>query len=143
MKREIKFRAWNTEKNEWLYLPETGDIELTQYIGNSFEFSYDFDNVIIQQYTGLKDKNGKEAYDGDICQWIRLSGTIQYFKISQVPGGFAVNTHQDDLKKENIVFYTGLSDMQNASWFTGNLEVIGNIYETPELLTLSPDNTKD
>ena len=112
----LKFRAWNTEKNEWLYLPETGDIELTQYIGNSFEFSYDKEAVVILQYTGLKDKNGKEIYEGDFIEVMGVFYQIVWRGI----GFWFMDTHT----KELFVF-----DPQ-----VYHLEVVGNIYESPELL---------
>lgn len=120
MKREIKFRARNKEKNEWLYLPETGDIELTQYIGNSFEFSYDEESVDIQQYTGIKDKEGKEIYEGDILEGHSDGNVKVVFQDACWQCIFSDGG--------NI----GLDEM--CIWFGNKAIVIGNIYEHPSLL---------
>ena len=69
----------------------------------------------IQQYTGLKDKNGKEIYEGDIAK----GGEVIY----QV--GFNLGTFE--LQKDKKAVGIGLVDTEES------LEVIGNIYENPEL----------
>lgn len=97
---------------------------------------YDVDHKTVGQCVNITDKNGKVAYVGNIYKAVKLDGTEMFYKIFEVEGGFAVNTHQDDFKKnpEQIIFYSGLSDMQTASWFKSNLEEIGNIYDNQQLL---------
>ena len=56
--REIKFRAWNSYTKKWLTIFPMQDIR--------DPFPKDKD-IIIEQYTGLKDKNGKEIYEGGYC----------------------------------------------------------------------------
>ena len=87
------------------------------------------------QFTVLHDKNGKEIYTGDILQLKRLDGSVLFYKIFCVKGGFAFNAHQDDFYKplSEIYFYESTSDMQ-SSGFIRTLEIIGNLYENPELL---------
>ena len=93
------------------------------------------DNLIVEQFTWLHDKNGKEIYTGDILQLKKLDGIVLLYKIFCVKGGFAFNTHQDDFYKPQIeiYFYESTSDMQNSS-FISTLEIIGNIFENPEFL---------
>ena len=93
------------------------------------------DNLIVEQFIELLDKNGKEIYTGDILQLKKLDGSVLLYKIFCVKGGFAFNTHQDDFYKpqNEIDFYESTSDMQNSS-FISTLEIIGNIFENPELL---------
>ena len=83
--RDIKFRAWNKdikemfevgqitlEKGIWDYQPDD-----RKHIGISIPYQPSF---ILMQYTGLKDKNGKEIYEGDIVQQfdIKENGIIKY-----------------------------------------------------------------
>jgi len=71
MTREIKFRAWDKKNKRMM---ELGDIfkcfEAGNYLDNLRE-----DLIIIMQYTGLKDKNGKEIYEGD---FVYLAGYGNY-----------------------------------------------------------------
>lgn len=112
--REIKFRVWEGEK--MIHLTAGYGME---YISiNGFEMRSEFESVILMQYTGLKDKNGKEIYEGDIVKaeeyvgFKNLTAEVIYNR-----GRFCLNTGTipEDLLPE-------LS------------EIIGNIYENPELL---------
>jgi hypothetical protein len=80
---------------------------------------------IIQQYTGIKDKNGKEIYEGDICNAGMVTGSIDF-----IIGGFSLASNPliEFLPKDACVF----SPDFDPSWI--DVEVIGNIFENPELL---------
>lgn len=110
--REIKFRAWDNHSHKMIYIQD----ELPKYRG--FE---------IMQFTGLKDKNGKEIFEGDIVEFCtkwefpqRFKGQVIYFPES-MQYGFS----------ENGESYYDFTDIENPEI----LEVIGNIYENPELLS--------
>ncbi|KKL80953.1 hypothetical protein LCGC14_1999640 [marine sediment metagenome] len=120
--REIKFRAWHNPHKEMIYNPNVCIVVLQQ----------DLPEWDLMQYTGLKDKNGKEIYEGDIFTagyW----GTVGYygedtFVVELEQGafrGFMQEYHKN--KKERWSHSTPLYKLEN-------LEVIGNIYENPELL---------
>ncbi|CCU57683.1 YopX family protein [Bacillus subtilis] len=123
--REIKFRAYHTEKRDgqefprminWDELLNNDEEELTCYFRNEFS------NVSpLMQYTGLKDKNGREIYEGDIVIDERKSSAEVVFD----DGCFCVIGYLGDLRTHPL----------RDSLFCGErFEVIGNIYEDPELL---------
>ena len=110
MNREIKFRGFETELKTWIYF------------GIGQRYSSMVDEKSIGQYTGLKDKNGKEIYEGDILltySWLGPLGDgkadmydIAKYVISKTSVGFEVRGDPDKA-----------------------IEVVGNIYENPELLS--------
>jgi uncharacterized phage protein (TIGR01671 family) len=133
--REIKFRAWNRRTKRMcltrFYINRDGVVYLDSDpygIDMSGKVRiYPTDTIIISQFTGLHDKNGKEIWEGDIV--LEDCPRSNKYQIISVAGGFAVNTHPDDWNKTFIQFYTALADMQTASYLNESCEVIGNIYE--------------
>lgn len=78
-------------------------------------------DIELLQYTGLKDKEGKEIYEEDILEDFKG----KHFRVFRVAGGFAINTHSEDFNKPNILFYTSIADMQMASYIQ-DCKIIGN-----------------
>lgn len=111
--REIKFRAW-LKRYEMMV-----DVEKISMTSGRIYFDSDWwEEYELMQYTGIKDKNGKEIYEGDI-----VKSPCGIRKVIFVDGGFCLDTGD---------FATDLYRMIDSK---GNhLEVIGNIYENPELL---------
>jgi hypothetical protein len=114
--RKIKFRAWDKEFKKFSQMAlgyASSDVnDLTDY-----EWS---------QYTGLKDKNGKEVYEGDIVSVWR-DGSNRIFTVKWREQGVPMYILYPQPLNEN--FWHLRSDMEMA-W-----EVIGNIYENPELFS--------
>jgi len=128
--REIKYRAWDKKNkkirevtninffDEFLYVDETpaGDGERLKIA-----------DVELMQYTGLKDRNGVEIYEGDIIGWKRKQGASSFLR-----GNISKISYIKDGQ------YCGFGFDKNrplTAKKAKELEVIGNIYENPELLT--------
>ena len=109
--REIKFRAWSIKENEMINDVFVVDTR-TQHL------------MPLMQYTGLKDKNGQEIYEGDIICWVdevaveEIEGHIRY----EPEGKFL------EVKIPDFYFFT--ADTVTSE----ECEIIGNIYENPELI---------
>jgi hypothetical protein len=121
--REIKFRVWNSRNKNWdtpalLEVFNADGILVHLYDSKS-------EHTIIQQYTGLKDKNGKEIYEGDICDAGMVIGPVEF-----IIGSFSLASNPliEFLPKNICVFDPDF----DPSWI--DVTVIGNIYENPELL---------
>ena len=113
MTREIKFRAW--AKGDKVMV-DSMTLNNTQFLGVNFA-TID-SNLIIMQYTGLKDKNGKEIYEGDILKYRNIIKEVKWYKRNI---HFEFSPHPD------------IEDYKLNAWH--NLfEIIGNIYENKELL---------
>ena len=123
---EIKFRAWDNENKEMLKVQEL-DFEDTFYGGrlairtDQYNDYFDLEDMILMQYTGLKDKNGKEIYEGDIIRATKRTD-------------LELNYHNFKVFMHNGCYMFG---NYNAHEFFDKFnfkEVIGNIYENKYLL---------
>lgn len=124
MNREIKFRCWKVEDYDWDDKPIWKMIDAENLAFESHEplvdlLKSDPESEILMQYTGLKDKNGKEIYEGDICKW--PSGNISKIVWSDKGCFSAIPINGKTSGRHGIV--------------THYIEIVGNLYETPELLT--------
>ncbi len=118
--REIKFRAWWVNDKKMDLWPEM--LSETYGMGLYFRLDDTFP-VVLMQYTGLKDKNGKEIYEGDILK----DGKGQH--------GHVLWAHNSWLMEWMARDYEGhLTYDKMLDDCFGYGEVIGNIYENPELL---------
>ena len=117
--REIKFRCWDKE------------FKRMKVTGMGIKGGIlDGENVEIMQFTGLRDRDGREIYEGDIIEDHNGIGVIEFDKWACF----------------SVVYKSPIDLIGRAKWFhdyslTGereSIEVIGNIYETPELLEAKP-----
>ena len=128
--KNLMFRAWDNAKKKWIdgaygfhILGES------MLIGGLFQ-DYkilDLNNIIIEQFTGLLDKNGKEIYKGDIVHiWSDF-----YKKNMPIAEVYWNNTGAKfDIKEPNGLYNDWLSNSHQQGWF---IEVIGNIHEHKNL----------
>ena len=136
MAREIKFRAWDNEKNqyyvptfraymgelEYLVLGPCGDLKLIRYDGTDHESIFP-NRFIKEQSTCVKDKNGIEIYEGDILIIDTEDGpyksVMEFVHDEGNFGSFATRL---------------IEEMEYDEKYEGGMEVIGNIHENKELL---------
>ena len=115
--REIKFRAWDKNLNEMRfdikipsdYTERHGNLDLLNMFQSLSQ------RYVFMQYTGLKDKNGKQIYEGDILKCELYFGAVEWIEDWAM---FAINND----RLESLILWASVS------------EIIGNIYENPELL---------
>lgn len=128
MNREIKFRIYDKGRKQWVHDTDHAISLFGEYVifgeilrrpDDSIVSLDELNDLDAMQYTGLKDRNGREIYEGDVVQW-------------DVNSSFSVGV---------VTFERGCYDLKSldgerwvcCDWYRGEYEVLGNIYENPEL----------
>lgn len=133
--RKIKFRAYIKKQNKMVEITEIsfrkGWFEYYNYEKEQYEDYYCTDTdeiinskeIIIMQYTGFKDKNGKEIYDGDV---FKCGQTL--YKVFYAISGFKVEGYNDNyLYNSTLDCFVDITNIKKE--VIDSIEVIGNIYE--------------
>lgn len=146
--REIKFRGKNLNTKEWVYgdLLQWNDGETAigvhgQFIDDGYHFNENYDKTpyvdetTVGQYTGLKDKNGKEIYEGDLIK--APSGRIY----SVIFSTWKYEEKREFLKVIDLYEHTGwcisldgVNPCELLDFEVCQGSVIGSVYDNPELL---------
>lgn len=130
MSREIRFRAWGHTTGAMF------DGRGLQWNGSEFISGvYDFTEteivdeyeITVMQFTGLKDRDGKDIYEGDIVSW------NQWAKGSESSGKRKLTKSVVEWSERRGAWVLEKDSLWNMSIYS-NVEVIGNVYENPNLL---------
>ena len=123
-----KFRAWDKLRKRMSTVDRIYfDTEGVQLRDGSGLYWRDFRNIALMQSTGLKDKNGKEVFEGDIIATNSFACIVSFGKYDYF--------EDDDIKITGIGFYLEHLNVEPATYspfetpFLENCEVLGNIYE--------------
>ncbi len=126
MMRPIKYRAWLIPKGKMYpvealnFHPENG--EVTYVFITEHAYGIPVKDVILREFTGLKDRQGKEIYEGDI---LRIEDATAQVIFWERPPEFGLNFHHNEDK---------WCEDWNLSDDSERMEIVGNIYENAELL---------
>lgn len=139
--REIEFRGKRVDNGEWVYglpvymnyIKEFTKHEWIDNLDNNkvkeYQTTADFqiEGETLGQYTGLEDKNGTKIFEGDIVKYGKVKAVVKFSSKYNL----GANGHEYDYE---ICGFYAENEFMTDSMIEGKVEVIGNIYDNPELL---------
>lgn len=129
----VKFRAWHKTWEEMgkvkrIRFDDEGNITTVLVKGQAFGSNVHLEEIELMQSTGLKDKNNKEIFEGDI---VTDGEFIREIRNHQTLGFYTIIDGRESFFGDSISIEEFKEDVEE---FTQITEIIGNIYENPELL---------
>lgn len=139
--REIKFRVWNNKTKKWQHGGPhcRPDLDGVNLFGETIMFGYllhgvsinDYNECIPLQYTGLKDKNGKEIFEGDIVRTSLIPLHLWQVKFGQHIVSVGDTPHQSTAFG---FYFQSANGKYTEALNKVVVDIIGNIFENPELI---------
>lgn len=133
--REIKFRGRRLDNGEWVYgfvFMQDGKAYIITDLTPCGFIKHEVDPATVGLSTGMKDKNGREVYEGDIINWLMYrmdrKGYIEEGRVE-----FRTN-EQATVVINKLTTRDGRESVRNILNCSNDLKVVGNIHDNPELL---------
>jgi uncharacterized phage protein (TIGR01671 family) len=117
--RELKFRMWSKEVKKFFFDPE--NVYHCLKLSKNEETSHLYEDMVWQQYTGLKDKNGKEIYEGDRVR----------FGYTKNEDFFGEVTWLEDRASFGVKSKNAFETFEDLMDYMKYFEVVGNIFQLP------------